>query len=53
MAAGSLLVAEAGGIVSDVHGKPFTTAGRHFVAANPHLHERLRAIVEPLLPDHL
>lgn len=53
MAAGALLVAEAGGIVSDVHGKPFTTLGRHFVAANLHLHEALRSIIEPLLPDHL
>lgn len=53
MAAGVLLVAEAGGIVSDVHGNPFTINGRHFVAANPLVHERLRSIIEPLLPEHL
>jgi myo-inositol-1(or 4)-monophosphatase len=53
MAAGSLLVTEAGGIVSDLHGKPFSIADRHFVAANPALHEQLRSIIEPLLPGHL
>lgn len=53
MAAGALLVTEAGGVVTDIHGKPFTIGGRHFVAANPHLHEPLRSIIEPLLPGHL
>ncbi len=53
MAAGVLLVTEAGGMVTDVHGRPFATEGRHFVAANLHLHEALRSIVEPLLPSHL
>ncbi len=53
MAAGALLVTEAGGVVSDIHGNPFTTEGRHFVASNPDLQERLRSIIEPLLPDHL
>jgi myo-inositol-1(or 4)-monophosphatase len=53
MAAGALLVTEAGGIVTDVFGEPFDPGDPHFVAANPHLHETLRTIVEPLLPPHL
>jgi myo-inositol-1(or 4)-monophosphatase len=53
MAAGALLVTEAGGVVTDTGGGPFRPGGKHFVAANAHLHSRLRAIVEPVLPPHL
>lgn len=53
MAAGSLLVTEAGGIVTDARGGTHTPQSRHFVAGNPHLHEPLRSIVAPLLPEHL
>lgn len=53
MAAGALLVTEAGGVITDGHGNPFSADGKHFVAANPHLHRRLREVVEPVLPTHL
>lgn len=53
MAAGALLVTEAGGTITDGHGDPFSSDGKHFVAANPHLHTRLREVVEPVLPSHL
>lgn len=53
MAAGALLVAEAGGIITDAHGGPYGPASKHFVAANPLIHEGLRRIVEPVLPPHL
>lgn len=53
MAAGALIVTEAGGVITDTHGGKFTPDCRHFVAANPHLHETLRAVIEPVLPDHL
>ncbi len=53
MAAGVLLVTEAGGIVTDAIGGPARPGVRHIVAANPHLHEKLRAMVEPILPPHV
>lgn len=53
MAAGAVIVTEAGGIITDARGGRFTPESRHFVAANPHLHSRLRAVVEPVLPAHL
>jgi len=53
MAAGALLVMEAGGIVTEVTGAPFTPETRHFVAANPTLHKELRKIIEPVLPKHV
>jgi len=52
-AAGILLVQEAGGVVSDAHGEPFTLGGPHIVAANPTLHASLRDIVAATLPAHL
>ncbi len=53
MAAGALLVTEAGGTITDARGGKFGPDSPHFVAANPHRHAYLRAIVEPVLPDHL
>jgi myo-inositol-1(or 4)-monophosphatase len=53
MAAGALLVTEAGGIITNVFGGPFAPGDPHFVAANPHLHDALRRIIEPVLPAHL
>jgi myo-inositol-1(or 4)-monophosphatase len=38
MAAGALIVAEAGGVVSGVAGEPFDPFGRSVLAANPHLY---------------
>ncbi|MGD2050946.1 MAG: inositol monophosphatase family protein [Acidimicrobiia bacterium] len=52
-AAGIVLVREAGGIVSDALGEPFTPGGPHIVAANPAIHGALRGIVATTLPPHL
>ena len=38
IAGGALIVAEAGGIVTDTNGRPFVSRGGHVLAANPHLH---------------
>ena len=36
---GALLVAEAGGVVTDAHGAPWTTSAESFLAAGPGVHE--------------
>lgn len=38
MAAGALIVQEAGGVVTHVRGEPFSPFGRNVLATNPHLH---------------
>ncbi|MCP4304862.1 MAG: inositol monophosphatase [bacterium] len=53
MAAGVLLVTEAGGLVTDAQGRTAIPGVRHLVAANPYLHEKLRRIVEPIIPEHI
>lgn len=53
IAAGALLVLEAGGVVTQATGEAYVPGIRHQVSANPHIHEDLRAIVEPTLPDHV
>jgi myo-inositol-1(or 4)-monophosphatase len=52
-AAGIMLVAEAGGVVTDAHGARFALGGPHVVAANPTLHQPLRALVAATQPAHL
>ncbi|MCM2279615.1 MAG: inositol monophosphatase [Oligoflexia bacterium] len=47
VAAGALLVQEAGGKVTDFHGKPFRVQGREIVASNAILHEELLSRVKP------
>jgi myo-inositol-1(or 4)-monophosphatase len=53
MAAGILLIQEAGGIVTDLEGgdKPFETG--NVIAANPKLHQIMREIIAPHLADGL
>ena len=41
MAAGSIIVKEAGGLVTNFEGKPFTTKERNIVAGNPALHAEI------------
>ncbi len=53
MAAGVLLVTEAGGIVTDAYGEAAFPGVPHLVAANAHLHQKLRTIVEPIVPQHV
>ena len=41
MAAGRLLVAEAGGCISDMHGRPHDFNSPHLLADNGHLHAQI------------
>ncbi len=52
-AAGALIAAEAGAVLTDGRGSAYTLQSAHFVAANPRLHAQLQGIVEPVLPDHV
>ena len=45
-ASGVLLIAEAGGVVTDYQGEPWRLGKDQMVAANPHLHEKLLAAVQ-------
>ncbi|RMH50129.1 MAG: inositol monophosphatase [Zetaproteobacteria bacterium] len=45
LAAGVLLVQEAGGMVTDLHGGPFDLEAGDVLAANPRLHERFRRLL--------
>jgi myo-inositol-1(or 4)-monophosphatase len=45
IAGGALIVAEAGGIVSDMRGKPFSSRAGHVLASNPHLHGPMLDVV--------
>jgi myo-inositol-1(or 4)-monophosphatase len=53
LAAGVLLVTEAGGLVTDHLGKSNRLVTPAVVAANPYVHEELRQIVADTLPPHL
>ena len=46
-AAGSLIVREAGGMVSDYSGAPYSPGGRSIVAANPHIHGAMLRVLAP------
>jgi len=45
MAAGALIVQEAGGQVTQVTGEPFTPYGRGILASNGHLHADMLALL--------
>lgn len=45
MAAGSLIVQEAGGQVTDLSGDPFTFHGRSILVSNGHIHKEMLAIL--------
>ncbi len=53
IAAGILLVREAGGIVTDPFGEPATPETRLIVAGGSGVHNALAAEVQGSLPDHL
>ncbi|AXI80474.1 inositol monophosphatase family protein [Peterkaempfera bronchialis] len=48
LVAGALLVAEAGGTVTDTDGRPWTLAGRDFIAAAPGIHAAAVKVLAPL-----
>ena len=45
MAAGVLIVREAGGLVTDYAGGPFRLDGREILGSNGRLHEEMRGII--------
>jgi myo-inositol-1(or 4)-monophosphatase len=45
IAAGALLVTEAGGCVSAIDGHPFTSRGRSVLAGNHLIHEAMRQVI--------
>lgn len=49
MAAGALIVAEAGGRVSTYHGDPLDIRNKQIVASNGHLHDAIIAMLNPTL----
>ncbi|MGB7860034.1 MAG: inositol monophosphatase family protein [Acidimicrobiia bacterium] len=53
IAAGMLLVTEAGGSFTDESGQADVLEGRAFVGSNGKLHEEFRGIVSATMPDHL
>jgi myo-inositol-1(or 4)-monophosphatase len=53
IAAGMLLVTEAGGSFTDHTGEPYRLEAPAHVASNAKIHEELRAIVADTLPRHL
>lgn len=44
VAAGALIVQEAGGMVTDYHGNPFDPYAREILASNTHLHPAIQAV---------
>jgi myo-inositol-1(or 4)-monophosphatase len=45
IAGGGLIVAEAGGRITNMAGEPFTSRGGHVLAANEHLHEAMLEVI--------
>ncbi|MFD9791600.1 inositol monophosphatase family protein [Streptomyces sp. NPDC059070] len=48
LVAGALLVAEAGGTVTDLAGEPWSTAGHNFLAAAPGIHADALKVLAPI-----
>ena len=46
MAAGALIVQEAGGMISRVSGEPFSITGKNILASNGHLHQAMLEILK-------
>ncbi|MFZ2160681.1 MAG: inositol monophosphatase family protein [Sideroxyarcus sp.] len=53
MAAGVLLITEAGGMVSDLHGSDTYLKSGHICAGNPDIHAQLLNIIQPHLTEGL
>jgi myo-inositol-1(or 4)-monophosphatase len=49
LVAGALLVEEAGGVVSDIHGRPWSLASDDFLAAAPGLHSAAVGVLSTIL----
>ncbi len=53
VAAASLIVAEAGGILSDFHGRPFDIRGGETLAANALIHQQMARITSAIAAMHV
>jgi myo-inositol-1(or 4)-monophosphatase len=53
IAAGSLIVSEAGGRVTNLEGGPFSSRGRHVLASNGRLHDQMLDVVRAFRAGHL
>ena len=53
IAAGCLLITEAGGMISDLHGSDSFLKTGHFCAGNPDIHAQLLKVIAPHLTDGL
>ena len=51
VAAGALIVAEAGGRVTGMDGTPFDPAAAHLVASNGHIHDAMLAVIREFRAD--
>jgi myo-inositol-1(or 4)-monophosphatase len=51
IAGGSLIVAEAGGRVTNTDGEPFTSRGGHVLATNGHLHDLMLGVIMSFRTD--
>ncbi len=51
MAGAALIVAEAGGLVTNIDGTPFSPYGRHVLAANPRLHAAMIDVIRGPRPS--
>jgi myo-inositol-1(or 4)-monophosphatase len=49
LVSGALLVAEAGGVITDLHGRPWTLESPHFLATAPQLSAPITQLLEQLL----
>ena len=48
VAAGALVVAEAGGRVTGMDGRPFEATSGHLIASNGHVHDAMTRVIRPL-----
>jgi myo-inositol-1(or 4)-monophosphatase len=46
VAAGALIVTEAGGLVTGMDGAPFAPAAGHLIASNGSVHDAVRAVID-------
>ena len=53
IAAGALLIEEAGGLIADFSGRQEFLKTGNVIAGNPHLHSKIASLIQPHLPDEL
>jgi myo-inositol-1(or 4)-monophosphatase len=53
MAAGILLITEAGGVITDLDGGDEYMKSGNLLTANPKLHVQMQKLIDPYIPDKL